>query len=90
MRLYAPWGRSALLVQRRIVDNDAYYSIFAADQEWCCHHGFLDLGAEVTVFRGDVELSAAGTLSRELDRYFRKNSDHWNLSLRMEARWRPR
>ena len=90
MSLYAPWGRSALLVQRRIVDNDAYYSRFAADQEWCCHHGFLDLGTEVTAFLGDVELGWTGTLSHELNRYFRKNSDHWNLSLRMEARWRPR
>lgn len=89
VKLYAPWGRAGLSVQRRVVDNDAYYDR-SGKGAWCCHNAFLELGADALGIHGPVELSAAATLARELNRYFQDHADHWSLGLRLEARWRPR
>ena len=89
VKMYAPWGRAGVFAERRVLDNDAYYAQ-AEPGEWCCHAAFLDVGAEGLTTVRDLEISASGTISREFNRYFRSHSDHWNLGLRLESRWRGR
>ncbi len=90
-RLYAPWGRAELFVERRVHDNDAYW-VWAAqnDAGFCCHDVSLDVGGGALVFVDDVEVGVGGVLSRELNRYFVNRNDLWNLNVSLSARWTPR
>jgi hypothetical protein len=90
-RLYAPWGRAELFVERRVHDNDAYW-VWAAENDagFCCHDVSLDVGGGALFFVDDVEVGVGGVLSRELNRYFIDRNDHWNLNLSLSARWMPR
>jgi hypothetical protein len=89
--LYDDWGRARLLLERRIHDNDAYYAYAAAnDLDSCCHHLGLSAGIDALVFTGPFDLGGGVTLARELNRYFDRGNDVWNLNLSISARWRPR
>jgi hypothetical protein len=89
-KLFAPWGRAGLMVQRRVLDNDAYYASRASDPNRCCHHAFLDFGVEGLRHIGSIEASASGIVTHEFNRHFVYKEDRQNLSLRLEGRWRPR
>jgi len=89
--LYADWGRAGLVLERRVHDNDAYY--FQASQgavDWCCHDVSFSVGPRLLLFRGDFELDAQTTFTRELNRYFQRGNDVSNVNLSLSARWRPR
>ncbi|MDZ7780371.1 MAG: capsule assembly Wzi family protein [Gemmatimonadota bacterium] len=89
--LYEDWGRARLLLERRIHDNDAYYAFAEAnDLDFCCHHVGLSAGLEALVFAGPFDLGGGLTLTRELNRYFDRGNDVWNVNLSLSARWRPR
>ena len=90
--LYAPWGRAGLVLERRVHDNDAYYFHAAAreDVDSCCHDASFSIGPRMLLFRGDFELEGQSMLTRELNRYFVRGNDVWNLNLGVSARWRPR
>lgn len=89
--LYAPWGRAGLVLERRVHDNDAFYFHAAwSDIDWCCHDVSFSIGPRLLLFRGDFEMDAQSTLTRELNRYFQRGNDVWNLNLGLSARWRPR
>jgi hypothetical protein len=90
-KLYAPWGRAELFVQRRVHDNDAYWAWTAEnDAGFCCHDVALDAGAGALFFVDDLEVEVGGVLSRELNRYFIARNDVWNLNLSLSARWTAR
>jgi hypothetical protein len=90
--LYAPWGRAGLVLDRRVHDNDAFYFHAASreDVDSCCHHASFSIGPRMLLFRGDFEMEAQSTLTRELNRYFVRGNDVWNLNLGVSLRWRPR
>lgn len=89
--LYDSWGRARLLLERRIHDNDAYFEFAAThDLDSCCHHVGLTAGFDALVFTGPFDVGGGATLTRELNRYFVRGNDVWNLNLRLSARWRPR
>jgi hypothetical protein len=90
--LYAPWGRAGLVLERRVHDNDAFYFHAASreDVDSCCHHASFSIGPRMMLFRGGFEAEAQSTLTRELNRYFIRGNDVWNLNLGLSARWRPR
>jgi len=90
--LYASWGRAGLVLERRVHDNDAFYHQAASreDIDWCCHDASFSIGPRMLLFRGDFELEGQSMLTRELNRYFVRGNDVWNLNLSLSARWRPR
>ena len=89
--LYAPWGRGGLVLERRVHDNDAYYLGAVSEEAFqCCHDVSFSGGPRLLLFRGDFEVDVQSTLTRELNRYFQRRNDVWNLNLALSGRWRPR
>ena len=87
---YAPWGRAGVMLQRRVVDNDAYYAWAPLNgAAFNKHDVALDAGVHATVFRGPLELGGQLIYTRELNRYF-DGPNVWNLNVGLTAHWRPR
>ena len=88
--LYTNWGRAGVMLQRRVHDNDAFYTWAEAnDRTFDRHHVSFDLGLNALTSRGDFELGASAVLTREINRWF-YGPHVWNLNLGLSARWRPR
>jgi hypothetical protein len=72
-------------------DNDAYYLGAVQEEAFqCCHDVSFSGGPRLLLFRGDFEVDLQSTLTRELNRYFQRRNDVWNLNLALSGRWRPR
>ena len=88
--LYDDQGRLGAMVQRRVHDNDAYYSWAAANgQSFDKHDVSFDFGVNGLRFVGDFELEGGVIATRELNRYF-DGPNVWNVNISLSAHWRPR
>lgn len=89
VELYDRRGKVGAVVQRRVHDNDAYYTWAAANgSPFDRHDVSFDLGLHGTAFVQDFEIGGAFAYTRELNRYFfGPKVDNFNVQL--SARWMP-
>lgn len=86
---YDSAGRWGVTFQRVRYNDDEYYRRFAATRRRLGHNVALSAGLSAYRFVGPLEVGAALTLVRELNRYYEVNSDATNVNASLNVRWRP-
>lgn len=87
--LYHGGGRVGAFLQRRVYDNDAYYTRVDSAVT-IANHASLDAGASALVLTRGLEVDVGFMVSKHFNRYFVRYNDVWNASARISGRWRWR
>jgi hypothetical protein len=87
--LYHAGGRVGAFVQRRVYDNDAYYTRVDSTVA-AANHASVDAGASALFFTRGLEVDVGLMVSKHFNRYFVRYNDVWNASARIHGRWRWR
>lgn len=84
----ASWGRASVTAQRTVYNNDRYYRLFDAGNEFQRYEAEPAVIAEALFFRGPLEVGGSLALAKLYNKHYQLKDDETNVQLALLARYR--